>query len=168
MVLSVLLLARRYVPAARLHLTRSTVLLITLVFTPPLIALFFAAGRNCIFPQPDGVKLMPSHACCGQALVFPRATVLNDLLPHFKENRWSKKPTDSYIERYADKTGGLRWALTPVVVQHVGGQSSHGVERGDKFGNLAPKRIWNYRFEENDAKDLVAEHYSMKQLDHNE
>jgi hypothetical protein len=69
------------------------------------------------------------------------------------------------MERRGDETGGLRWALTPVVAQHVGGQSSHGVDRGDKFGYLAPKRIWNYGFEDNRAAELAEEHEKVKQSD---
>ncbi|KAI0835896.1 integral membrane protein [Hypoxylon sp. FL0890] len=155
-----LVLTRRYVPAARLHLTRSAFLLTTLIFTPLLIILFFIAGRNCTSPQPDGVHLMSKNACCGQGFVFPRTTVVNELLPLFRNNRWSEVPTDSFIEEYADMTGALRWALTPVVMQHIGGQSSHGAARGT-YGNMSGGNIWNFGFEDNDAETLAAEHLRM-------
>lgn len=149
-----LLLARRSLSVrARGHLfSRNTIILVTFVFTPLLIALFFATGRNSIFPQPTGVHLMPSHGCCAQGIVFQRATVENELLGLFKEKRWVKRAADSIMERYADATGALRWALTPVVLQHVGGTSSHGIVR-DKYGVMAPDRIWNYRFEENEYEE---------------
>ncbi|KAI2469562.1 hypothetical protein F4781DRAFT_393911 [Annulohypoxylon bovei var. microspora] len=156
-VLCLLLLARRHIPKARLHLTHTVFFLATLVFTPLLITLFFAAGGNCAMPRPDGVRLMTKNACCGQGLVFPRTTVANELLPHFRSNRWSQVPTDSFIEEYAEETDGLRWALTPVVMQHVGGQSSHGVYRGT-YGTMTPSHIWNFGFENNDAEILAAEH----------
>ncbi|KAI0448495.1 integral membrane protein [Xylaria acuta] len=152
-VLSSLLLARRYV--ARTHISYSLILLVTLVFTPLLIILFFAAGRNCTLPQSTGVHIMDKYGCCGQGLVFPRSTVINDLLPFFRSNISSTVPTDSYIEQHADNTGALRWALTPVVMQHVGGQSSHNGRRGDTYG---PSRLWNFGFEGNDATQLAAEH----------
>ncbi|KAI1463479.1 uncharacterized protein F4812DRAFT_446289 [Daldinia caldariorum] len=155
----ILLLMRRYVPAARLHLTRSVFLLVTLVFTPLLILLYFAAGGNCVAPRPTGVHLMPDHACCGQGLVFPRAKVSDVLLPLFHRNRWSDVPTDSFIEEYADATGDLRWALTPVVMQHVGGESSHGAYRG---GGWTPVRIWNFGFEDNNPDALAAEHQLIR------
>jgi hypothetical protein len=98
---------------------------------------------------------MPNNGCCGQGLVFPRAKVTQELLPLFRSTRWSKVPTDSFIEEHAGETGGLRWALTPVVMQHVGGQSSHGVYRG---GGMTPSGIWNYGFEEYDAASLAMEH----------
>jgi hypothetical protein len=98
---------------------------------------------------------MPNHACCGQGLVFPRARVTNSLLPLFYSNRWSTVPTDSFIEEYGDATGGLRWALTPVVMQHIGGESSHGAHRG---GGVTPNEIWNYAFEDYDPTRLATEH----------
>ncbi|RYC54819.1 hypothetical protein CHU98_g11394 [Xylaria longipes] len=152
-VLSSLLLARRYL--ARTHISYSFVVLVTLVFTPLLIILFFAAGRNCMLPQSNGVHIMDKYGCCGQGLVFPRSTVTGDLLPLFRSNISSTVPTDSYIENHADNTGALRWALTPVVLQHVGGQSSHNGRRGDTYG---PSRLWNFDFERNDATQLAAEH----------
>lgn len=100
---------------------------------------------------------MSENACCGQALVFPHATVTNDLLPHFEKNRWNESPTDSFIEDHADATGGLRWALTPVVMQHVGSMSSHEMSRGP-LGNMTPSDIWNFQFETNEAFSLAEEH----------
>ncbi|KAK5634232.1 hypothetical protein RRF57_009946 [Xylaria bambusicola] len=152
-VFSVLVMTRRYV--ARTWLTQTTLLLITFVFTPLLIILFFVGGRNFMLPQPTGVHAMDKYACCGQGLVFPRSTVTQDLLPWFQKNTWSMISTDSFIEDYADMTGALRWALTPVVMQHVGGQSSHNGRRGNTF---EPTRLWNYGFEENDAAKLAEEH----------
>ncbi|KAI1105616.1 hypothetical protein F4804DRAFT_303979 [Jackrogersella minutella] len=156
----VLLLTRRYIPKARLCLTQPVFILITLVFTPLLIILFFAAGGNCMLPPHQGVQPMPTYTCCGQGLVFSRATITNELLPLFHRERWSQVPTDSFIEKYADSTGGLRWALTPVVMQHVGGQSSHGVFRGT-YGTMTPSHIWNFGFERNDAERLAAEHWRV-------
>ena len=74
----------------------------TFVFTPLLIVLFFAAGANCVLPQPAGVHLMPRNACCGQGFVFPQTTVTRELLPLFRDERWSELPTDSFLETYAD------------------------------------------------------------------
>jgi hypothetical protein len=127
--------------------TRNIIILITFVFTPLLIGLFFATGHNAVFPRPAGVNLMPSHGCCAQGIAFQRDTVENELLDLFREKRWVKRAADSIMERYADATGALRWALTPVILQHVGGTSSHGIVR-DKYGVMAPDRIWNYEFEE--------------------
>ncbi|KAI0468347.1 hypothetical protein F4859DRAFT_212133 [Xylaria cf. heliscus] len=154
-VLGVLLLIRRYMPTTRPYLTRSVVLLTTFIFTPCTIILYFVAGANCVLPRPPGVHLMPENACCGQGLVFQRSKVTEELLPLFHHNTWSEIPTDSFIEQYADTSKVLRWALTPVVMQHVGGQSSHGVDRG---GGVIPNKIWNYGFEDYDAGSLAMEY----------
>lgn len=105
--------------------------------------------------QPSGVHVMDKYACCGQGLVFPRTIVTKDLLPWFRNNKWSPISTDSFIEEYAETTGALRWALTPVVMQHIGGQSSHNGRRGDTY---EPSRLWNFGFEGNDAAQLAEEH----------
>ncbi|KAI1322913.1 hypothetical protein F5Y16DRAFT_24139 [Xylariaceae sp. FL0255] len=149
------LTTRRLVPSSRPYLSRLGLFLIVFVFTPMLIVLYFLSGGNCVDPRPTGVHLMPDHACCGQGLVFPRTKVTKELLPHFRRERWSDVPTDSFIERHADATGGLRYALTPVVMQHVGGQSSHNVNRG---GGLTPTKLWNFNFEKFDAAKLATEH----------
>ncbi|PVI01662.1 hypothetical protein DM02DRAFT_613482 [Periconia macrospinosa] len=144
----------------RLHirLHTITILLITFVFTPAVIGLYFAAGANCMLPQPPGVQLMPTYACCGQALVFSRAVVQNHILPLFHDNQWGSTPVDSLIEEYADsrtgnslekakRIGDMRWAITPVLLQHVGSQSSHGVGRDSGYGNMTPSALWNFGFE---------------------
>ncbi|KAI0165030.1 integral membrane protein [Xylariaceae sp. FL1272] len=154
-VASLSLYVRRRVPASRRYLTYSGLFLIVGVFTPLSIALYFIAGRNCVAPRPAGVNLMPDHACCGQGFVFPRDKVTDELLPSFRRHRWSTIPTDSFIERHADNTGALRWALTPVVMQHIGGWSSHNVNRG---GGVTPARLWNFGFEQFDASRLTREH----------
>ncbi|KAI1746443.1 hypothetical protein F4782DRAFT_102273 [Xylaria castorea] len=159
-ILCVLLITRRYVVASRWYITRFILGFAVLVAAPLFILLYFASRGNCVTPRPAGVNLMPDHACCGQGLVFPRSKILNELLPLFRSNRWSGVPTDSFIEMHADLTRGLRWALTPVVMQHVGGQSSHGVVGS---GDLAtPKDIlWNFGFEENNPAYLADERSQM-------
>ncbi|KAG5992826.1 hypothetical protein E4U43_003661 [Claviceps pusilla] len=155
--LTLLHLTRRFVASTRRYLTRPVFLLTLGLFTPLLLLLFFTAGANCLFPQAPGVHLMPANACCGQGLVFPLSTVLAELLPLFRRNRWSGSPTDSFIEDYADASGGLRWALTPVLMQHVGSKSTYET-RKSRYGNMTPSDIWNFAFETNDVGRLAEEH----------
>jgi hypothetical protein len=155
LVLGSMFVTRHYVPKTRIYLSRWVFLLVGGLFMPLLIGLYFAAGRNCVMPQRPGVHRMDKYACCGQGLVYPRSTVSENLLPYFRKHRWAETPTDSLIEQYADETGALRWALTPVVMQHVGGQSTHSGTRGGKYG---PNRIWNFGFEANEATRLALEH----------
>ncbi|KAI0389145.1 integral membrane protein [Xylariaceae sp. FL0594] len=155
LVLGSMFAARQCVPQTRVYLTRSVFALAGGLFMPLLVGLFFAAGRNCVMPQRAGVQRMDRYACCGQGLVFPRSVASENMAAYFDKYRWEETPTDSLIEQYADATGALRWALTPVVMQHVGGQSSHSGSRGGKYG---PSHIWNYGFETNDPKRLAQEH----------
>lgn len=62
---------------------------------------------------------------------------------------------DSAVEKFADATDGLRWAMTPVVMQHVGSRSSKAA------ANVIKNGIWNYQFERNDAKKLRREHLQV-------
>ena len=149
--------ARSYRGAPRKPHFDLTALFLLAVYTPMCIALFFAAGRNCVFPQRYGVDLMPKYACCGQGLVYPQDRVDGDLIPLFRHARNSTLATDSFIEDYADRHDELRWAVTPVLVQHVGGKSSHGVPRA-KYGVMTAVWLFNFDFELNDADELAEEH----------
>lgn len=159
-----------------------TILLLLGVCTPMSIGLFFAAGRNCMLPIRDGTRPMDRYACCGQALVFPRATAAGVVLPALRAAGSSEVPTDSFIERLVDGGGDddgvlssprrqqqqqqqtplLRWALTPVVMQHVGGRSSHGIVR-NQYGDMTANRIFNFGFETNDPQALAEEHRMVLQ-----
>ncbi|KAI0021293.1 hypothetical protein F4780DRAFT_778807 [Xylariomycetidae sp. FL0641] len=159
----VLLAIRHYWAPARSFLSRLMLLLLLGVCTPLSIGLFFAAGPTYMFPTPAGVNLMPKFACCGQGLVFPREQITDHVLPVLQQARERldfPTPVDSLIEKYADRNDALRWALTPVVLQHVGGKSSHGVRR-NKFGTMTPTKIFNFQFETNDPDALAAEHHHV-------
>lgn len=110
-----------------------------------------------MLPRPKGVSLMQKYGCCGQGLVFPQDQVNESLLPFFREHRNSTLATDSFIEDYGDRYDELRWAVTPVLLQHVGGKSSHGVAR-DRYGNMTANRLFNFGFETNSAEALAEEH----------
>lgn len=112
-----------------------------------------------MMPIPKGVSLMQKYGCCGQGLVFPQDQVNANLIPAFQKHQNSTTlATDSFIEDYADRHDELRWAITPVLLQHVGGESSHGVAR-DRFGNMTANRLFNFGFETNNAAALAEEHH---------
>lgn len=155
-----LLCVQRYSTMGRRFLTRSTMLVTGAVFIPLLIALFFIAGANCSLPQRHGVDVISDHICCGQGLVFPRSEI-DPLLKALQERRWTDVPTDTLIEDHAGATGALRWVLTPVVMQHIGAQSSYQPSR-DVL--LASDDIWNFEFEQNDPRRLAKEHMYANML----
>ncbi|GAB0144788.1 hypothetical protein EsHS_00005245 [Epichloe bromicola] len=105
-VLHLVHLARRYVASKRGYMARPVFLVGAGVLTPLVVMLFFAAGANCVFPQPAGVRLMPANATLRPRTGVSATTVVAELLPLSRDNRWSGSPTDSFIEGYADATGG--------------------------------------------------------------
>ncbi|KAH6648654.1 integral membrane protein [Truncatella angustata] len=132
-------------------------LLVYGICMPMMIGLFFAAGRSCMLPKPPGVSLMQQYGCCGQGLVFPQDQVNRHLLPMYSNSNDSHAAVDTFLEDWADSRDELRWAVSPVLIQHVGGKSSHGA--GDqRFGQLTDDMPFDYAFESNDPVELAKEH----------
>ncbi|KAH9905473.1 integral membrane protein [Xylariomycetidae sp. FL2044] len=155
--LAILALLRWRIPLARQILTRSVLILLCGVCTPMMIGLFFAAGRNCMLPKPTGVHLMHKYGCCAQGLAFPQEQVVNHLLPMYRDTEDSHAAVDTFLEDWANSRDYLRWAVTPVLIQHVGGKSTHGA--GDqKTGLLTDDMPFDYSFEMNDPVKLAEEH----------
>ncbi|KAI0173017.1 integral membrane protein [Hypoxylon sp. FL1284] len=112
------------------------------VCTPMLIGLFFAAGRNCMLPKAPGVHLMQNYSCCAQGLVFSQSQVHSQLLPLYRGTH------DSHAA-----------AVMPVLIQHVGGKSSHGA--GDQeSGLLTDDMSFDHSFETNNPVGLAKEHHA--------
>ncbi|KAF4766159.1 hypothetical protein HAV15_010590 [Penicillium sp. str.  len=165
----VLLIFRKLNPYTRSFLPNTIVVILSGVFTPLLIGLFFAAGRVTMLPPSRGVYQMPKFGCCSQAFVFPRSRI-----PELVELYTSKHIgyVDMLTEEYANARNEIRWAVTPSIVQHVGRKSSKG---GDDDDILPPRkvksksqltvaeRLWNFGFEMNDAEALRAEHDAAKE-----
>ncbi|KAI5241145.1 hypothetical protein E4T43_05656 [Aureobasidium subglaciale] len=159
--LTVLLISLRYTSRnARKAMTPSLVLPIYAIYLPLTILLFFAAGRTTVLPLPTGVNEMPRYGCCSQALVFPRSSALS-IINLFQDKKLGF--VDSLIEEFADQNGGLRWALTPSVVQHIGRKSSKGDDFGtaSKYSMSVAEKLWNFGFEENDGEELRREHLEV-------
>ena len=145
-----------FVPV-RKALSRPVLFLIFGVCTPMMIGLFFAAGRSCMLPQRPGVHLMHKYGCCAQGYVFPRRQVVDHLLPMYQDTNDSHAAVDTFLEDWANENGGLRWAVTPVLIQHVGGKSTHGVGDQER-GRLNDDMPFDYTFETNDPVQLALQH----------
>jgi GR25 family glycosyltransferase involved in LPS biosynthesis len=155
LLVGVLWLLRRSNAAAAKFLTPRAILAILFICSPACVALYFAAGRLTVHPNPTGIHRMNSYGCCSQALLFPRDQV-PPLLDYFKKKRTGLR--DELIETYANQKELTRWALTPSVFQHIGSRSSKWRGKGsdvfDENGLISTERIWNYHFESWDADRL--------------
>jgi hypothetical protein len=122
-----------------------------------LVLSFFVLGRATVLPLPAGVNEMPKYGCCSQGFVFPREKAMT-LARWYEEKKYGF--VDVLTEEYADQHGELRWAITPSVIQHVGGKSSKVDDYGpeSKFGMTVAEKIWNFRFERFNPAELRREH----------
>ncbi|KAF2726051.1 hypothetical protein K431DRAFT_316965 [Polychaeton citri CBS 116435] len=139
------------------YLSVGVIFLALAVFTPASILLFFAAGRLTVAPPGHGLTRMDSYGCCSQALLYPRAQVPH-LVTYIEEQKKGK--VDVLVEKYANLEEKARWAWSPGLFQHVGTKSaSRKAGTGNaKWGLPATASIWNFRFEQNNAEALRAEH----------
>jgi hypothetical protein len=106
---------------------------------PALIALFFAAGRNSIWPLTPGIHEMNEFGCCSQGYIYPRAIVMPLLQRTDLETDWL---VDMMVEKIADENGWIRWARAPALLQHIGTTSS----KGYGFDDTA-RHLWNFGYE---------------------
>lgn len=101
---------------------------------------------------------MNNFGCCSQGLVFPRERV-PDLIKWYKEKKIGY--VDMLTEEYADRFGYSRWAVSPSVLQHIGGKTSKegtdGVGNGG-LGRSQAETIWNFEFERYRADELREGH----------
>ncbi|KAI4141533.1 MAG: hypothetical protein LQ340_007613 [Diploschistes diacapsis] len=144
---STLLLLRAMLPTSARRspfLSNPSLLLITLIFIPLSILLFFLLGRPTVLPlprpPPAGVQRMDNYGCCSQALVFARRQV------PFVRQRIAERRVD-YVDMLMEVAAGAwgmqRWTVEPSLVQHVGGMSS----KGDAVADERAGRIWAFGFE---------------------
>lgn len=150
------LLSRTH-PASARFLTFRTSFVILFLCAPACIGLYFAAGRTTVAGFPHGVHKMNKYACCSQALTFPRDQI-PDLIEYFRSKKIGHR--DSLAEEYADANHLERFAITPVLFQHIGSKTSkfNGVNQVQAFGRNAAQNEWNFDFENYDAEELRRMH----------
>ena len=80
-----------------------------------------------------------------------------DLINWYREKKAGF--VDMLTEQYANQFGYSRWALTPSVIQHVGGKTSKddGLNRAG-HGLTEAETIWNFGFEKLRAVELREDH----------
>jgi hypothetical protein len=117
----------------------TSIAVISCIFTPAFIALYFMAGRNSVRSLSNGIHEMNRFGCCSQGFIFPREIIPQLLDFTDLTTDWL---VDMMIEQISDEQGWYRWATVPSLLQHIGITSS----KGSGFDEVA-RDIWNFGFE---------------------
>ncbi|KAF2399380.1 hypothetical protein EJ06DRAFT_478301 [Trichodelitschia bisporula] len=128
-----------------------------LVTIPALVIFFFQAGKSSLIPRPAGVSVQ-NWGCCTQGEVMPRAAVAG--LADELERRAGAPPDVVFLE-YAARLGWVRYALDPVVMQHVGWRSRLDPGRGMGAERGPGGAVWSMGFEDLKMSRLGREHRDM-------
>ncbi|RBA08831.1 hypothetical protein FPRO05_07111 [Fusarium proliferatum] len=144
-------LVRRHWRSSRKYLDMETLAVTTLILVPGLIVLLYQSGKASLFPPPPGVFKEP-FGCCSQAMIFPRAQVplVVDSLKERKEGQ-----IDLMLDEIASSNGLDRYALYPVLAQHI------GVDSARKTAKDEARAIWSMAFENHNPKTLKKEHNKL-------
>ncbi|KAB8227395.1 uncharacterized protein BDW43DRAFT_316871 [Aspergillus alliaceus] len=144
-------LARRQSQVARSWVDWGTLGVVVLVLNPAMVVLFFQAGKASLLPPSPGVY-EEGFGCCSQAMVFPRERVAD--IVGFLGDRGSGQ-VDLLLDEMAVEGGWGRWAMYPVVVQHI------GLDSARKTVKAEAQAIWSMAFEDLDAAALEREHLRL-------
>lgn len=126
----------------------STLFVLVCVLNPALVLLFFQCGKASVLPPAPGV-FEESFGCCSQAMVFPRAQA--PLVMEYLRER-GQGQIDLMLDRLAEETALERFALYPVLVQHIGVDSARKTERNEA------QAIWSMAYEDLDEGVLARTH----------
>ena len=100
------------------YLSNASIFIICCIATPAFVILFFQAPKGLILPPSPGVHRQDDFGCCTQAQVFNREHVPK--LATFITNQATGLPHDIAIEQFAHDNHIARYALYPVLAQHLG------------------------------------------------
>ncbi|KAE8548686.1 hypothetical protein EYB25_009067 [Talaromyces marneffei] len=142
------------------------ILILTFIYVPALIILYFAAGPQTVQPLRPGIHVMNNYGCCSQAFVFRRTMALK-LLDWFDERiaadikstdpnnengrKYLRGSVDSAMEVFANEQNLQRYALVPSAFQHIGAQTYKESKnsRARELYNISGARgIWSFGFEQ--------------------
>lgn len=126
----------------------STLFVLVCVLNPALVLLFFQCGKASVLPPAPGL-FEESFGCCSQAMVFPRAQA--PLVMEYLRER-GQGQIDLMLDRLAEETALARFALYPVLVQHIGVDSARKTERNEA------QAIWSMAYEDLDEGVLARTH----------
>ncbi|KID75973.1 integral membrane protein, partial [Metarhizium brunneum ARSEF 3297] len=107
-------------------------------------------GKASVWPPSRGVVDEP-FGCCSQVMVFPREQVAS--LVRFLGTR--RGQVDLLLNEWAEEAGLARYALYPVMAQHMGVDSARGTVVDEA------QAIWSMAFEDLEPARLDRDHRRM-------
>lgn len=144
------------------------IFVVSCLFVPALIIIYFAAGPQTVQPLRPGIHVMNNYGCCSQAFVFRRnmslalmdwfderiATDMKFADPtsnHDNGRKYLRGSIDSAMEIFADERYLQRYALVPSAFQHIGARTYK--ESGDSgardlYKVSGARGIWSFGFEQ--------------------
>lgn len=147
-----LILKRLKLPGQSLVSPLSMVIM-CLVTIPGIVIFFFQAGKASMLPPRPGVHREDGFGCCNQAILYSRKHASD--LASYLEEKSKEKPHDNAIMDYSREKRLARFALYPIMVQHVGFRSIINPNRRDDM------EVWSMEFENLDQKLLKQQHEKM-------
>lgn len=116
--LGILIILRRQSQPVKPYLSNASLVVICCLAIPAFVILFFQAGKGSTVPVTQGVHRQETFGCCTQAQVFNRKHV-PELVAHLR-NEAMTLPYDMAITNFARSKLMARYALYPVIAQHLG------------------------------------------------
>ncbi|KAI4157918.1 MAG: hypothetical protein LQ342_007891 [Letrouitia transgressa] len=118
------------------------ILALCLFWVPAFITLYFMTGKHSMKPYYGGLHRMQHSGCCTQGLIFPRKMVPRAIYA-INTATDPRYYVDMTLKNWADREGLARYALTPPLLQHIGGRSSKGLKYDEGAAS-----IWSFAFED--------------------
>ncbi|KAL9612707.1 MAG: hypothetical protein Q9167_002698 [Letrouitia subvulpina] len=117
------------------------ILILWLFWVPAFILLYFSTGKHLVQSHFGGLHKMQHSGCCTQGLIFPRKMVPRAIYA-INVATDPRYYVDMTLENWADREGLARYALTPPLLQHIGGRSSKDLKYDEGAAS-----IWSFAFE---------------------
>lgn len=120
---------------------------------PGIVVYFFQSGKASLLPPQPGVHREDGFGCCNQGILYSRKHVAD--LASYLDEKAKDKPHDNAIMDYSREKRLARFALYPMMVQHVGFRSIINPNRRDDM------EVWSMAFESLDQRLLERQHERM-------
>ncbi|KAG6011797.1 hypothetical protein E4U43_008125 [Claviceps pusilla] len=146
-----MLLARRRWKAAHAVFSPASMFVLLGLIIPSYVVLFFQSGKASLWPPRRGLADEP-FGCCSQIMIFPREQVL-PLMDFLRQKKTGQ--IDLLLNERAEEEGLTRYALYPVMAQHIGLDSARATTMSEA------QAIWSMAYEDLNPETLRLDHRNM-------